>query len=106
MLLTLLAGYYACVIALYAAMVGANARFYRRKAAGSGAPLTVIKPMRGAEEDLERKLRSLLDSDPEGRVQVLFAVESREDPAYPVASRLARERPDRDVAVLVTGPSG
>ncbi len=64
-------------------------------------PVTIFKPLKGLDEDLEANLRSffLLDYP---CYQLLFGVADPEDPAVPVVRRLMEEFPGRD-ARLVTG---
>lgn len=69
-------------------------------------PMTLIKPVKGLDEGLDANFESIALSDPGGALQVVVAVESREDPAFEVASAFARRHPDRDILIVVTGPSG
>ncbi|MBI3549654.1 MAG: glycosyltransferase [Elusimicrobia bacterium] len=102
-----LAVHAAAMTAALLACVAASASFFRRDTGrGPVDPFTVIKPLRGAEAGLEDRLRSLLEADEQGVLQVLFAVESADDPAYAAAARVAAEYPKRDARVVVTGPSG
>ena len=65
-------------------------------------PMTVLKPIAGAEPNLEHNLRSFCAQDyPE--FQVLFGVRDPQDPAIPIARRLVAEFPDR--ADLVVEPT-
>ena len=101
-----LAAYFCLVNALYLAMVAASRAFYRRDAgAGEISPFAVIKPMKGAEENLEGNLRSLLEADREGRLQIIFAVESADDPAAAAASKVVAGASGADAALVITGPS-
>jgi ceramide glucosyltransferase len=89
------------------ACVDESRRFYLRTVPEEPLePFTVIKPIKGLDDGLESNLRTLLDSDPEGRLQVLFALEAKDDPAFPIADKVAAAYPDRDVEVVLTGPSG
>lgn len=68
-------------------------------------PITLIKPIRGLDDALERSFAAVFEADPERSLQVIVAIESPADPAWPVVERLARAHPDRDVLLLATGPS-
>jgi len=64
-------------------------------------PVTVLKPLKGADRGLYENLASFCDQDyPE--LQILFAVASPDDPALPVAQRLRRDFPGRDIRVVVS----
>jgi ceramide glucosyltransferase len=68
--------------------------------AHSQPPITVLKPVAGAEPNLEQNLRSFCTQDyPE--FQVLFGVRDGRDPAIPIVEKLAREYPHRNAALIV-----
>jgi ceramide glucosyltransferase len=71
--------------------------------AGTGPdypPITVLKPLHGAEPLLEQALASICTQDyPE--YQVVFGVHDAADPALLVAARLRRRFPTCDIAVVV-----
>lgn len=69
----------------------------------SAPPLTLLKPLKGADAETETCLRSWLAQDYPGPVQVLFAVADEADPAVPVVRRLLAEFPAVE-AQLVVGP--
>jgi ceramide glucosyltransferase len=95
------------VVRFTLACIDESRKFYLRTVPDEPLePFTVIKPIKGLDDGLESNLRTLLDSDTEGRLQVLFALETKDDPAYPAASAVADSYPGRDVEVLLTGPSG
>ncbi len=77
-----------------------------RDESGEILPMTLIKPVRGLDDSLAGNLDSIAVSDPEGRLQVIVAMETDDDPAYPVARKFAESYPGRDISVLLTGPSG
>lgn len=93
--------------AFYLACVWASARQFRRLPPKAPVlPMTVIKPLKGVDIALEENLRSLVEADETGVLQVLFAVEDESDPAHAVAAKVAADASGRDVRVLVTGPPG
>lgn len=70
--------------------------------------LSLIKPLCGAERGLEENLATALEQDyPD--YEVIFSVQSAEDPAFAIAERLRARRPER-VKVVVdescAGPNG
>ncbi|HKM63140.1 MAG TPA: bacteriohopanetetrol glucosamine biosynthesis glycosyltransferase HpnI [Acidisphaera sp.] len=78
------------------------ARFARRPPTPPVAlpPVTVLKPLYGAEPMLEDALASFCAQDyPE--YQIVFGVHASEDPAIAVVRRVAARFPARDIAVVV-----
>lgn len=68
--------------------------------AGDLPPVTVFKPVRGAESNLALNLRSFCEQDyPE--FQILFGVRDPNDPAIPIVEALVREFPQRGAALVV-----
>ncbi len=64
-------------------------------------PISVFKPLRGLDEELEQNLRSFFLID-YPRYELLFCVADADDPAIAVVEALRREFPDRD-ATLIAG---
>ncbi|HAM36823.1 MAG TPA: ceramide glucosyltransferase [Elusimicrobia bacterium] len=64
-------------------------------------PVTILKPLKGADRRLYDNLASFCRQD-YPRFQVLFAVASCDDEALPVVDRLRRELPDRDIQVVIS----
>jgi ceramide glucosyltransferase len=63
-------------------------------------PVSVLKPLYGAEPGLFENLLSFVDQDyPE--VQVVFGVRSPSDAALPIVRRVIAERPDRDIELVI-----
>ena len=98
----------ACLLAgtiAYCLVVVIAVRAYlAQKAAASGdlAPVSVLKPLAGIDEDLEVNLRSFFSQDyPD--FELLFAVREANDPAAQVVEALRREFPHRSVQFIVTG---
>lgn len=84
------------------AAVLASLRFSRRPMGASGErrPISVLKPLYGAEPGLFENLRSFADQDyPD--FQVVLGLRDRTDGALPVARALIEARPQRDVALVV-----
>jgi ceramide glucosyltransferase len=73
----------------------------RRAPAKTLPPVTVLKPLKGAEPGLYENLASFCDQD-YPLFQILFAVAEPDDPALAVVARLRRDRPDCDMDVAVS----
>lgn len=71
-------------------------------APGFRPPLTILKPLCGAELGLYERLRALC-LQPYDELQIVFGVADPGDAALPVVRRLMAEFPDRDIALVVSG---
>ncbi len=69
---------------------------------GAEPPISILKPLAGAEEELEANLRSFFEQQ-YARFEVLFAVRSAADPAIPVVERLQARYPEVQSRLIVTG---
>jgi len=69
----------------------------------SSHAVTILKPLKGADEFTESCLRSWFAQDYAGGFQLLFGVGSADDPVCPVVKKLMAEFPQCD-AQLVVGP--
>jgi ceramide glucosyltransferase len=96
------------LIGLLLALAATWLRFRQAQVLREGAilPMTLIKPIRGLDEELAENLESIALSDSQAKLQTIIAIESPQDPAYPVAQAFARNHPEADIMVLLTGPSG
>ena len=104
----LCAGVVSAMLLVLWACVAVNAwHFGRRRPmpAGKVLPMTMIKPVKGLDDALVAGLESIVASDPERALELIVAIESEDDPAYPAARAFAARHQDRDVKVLITGPS-
>jgi ceramide glucosyltransferase len=97
------AGVFALVFAAAAAFFGW--RFLRglkrREAATSLPPVTVIKPLKGAEGPLYENLASFCRQE-YPCFQLVFCLQSPDDPALGVVARLKKDFPDADMEVVVS----
>src|ERR1700692_3879141 len=65
-------------------------------------PVTILKPLRGAEHAIYECLRSFCEQD-YPRFQIVFGVSDSNDPAIAVVRRLQREFPSRDLKIAIDG---
>jgi ceramide glucosyltransferase len=88
----------------YAAVaIGCSARFGRREpdpTAGDLPPVTLIVPLHGDEPGLEENLRSFALQD-YPVCQLVLGVARADDPALPIAQRVAAAFPDRNIEIDV-----
>jgi len=73
----------------------------RPRHSGTATPITVLKPLRGADAELYENLRSFCRQN-YAPFQIVFGVADADDPAVSVVRRLIAEFPALDLA-LVTG---
>ena len=80
-------------------------RFCRRRLPQTSTrpPVTILKPLCGAEPGLYENLRSFCEQGDRENLQVVFGVREASDPAVRVVRRLIDELPDRDLTLVVDG---
>jgi ceramide glucosyltransferase len=93
------------LLAVWAYLVGtvvAAIRFARRRVAlpAEQPPVSVLKPLYGAEPGLYENLLSFVDQN-YPTMQIVFGVRNSDDGALPIARRVIAERPDCDIALVV-----
>lgn len=88
-----------CGLALVAAV---RYRSVRPAPLRAGPPMSILKPLAGAEEGLEENLRSFFEQR-YGQFEILMAVRCSEDPAIPIAERLRAAYPSISSRLIVTG---
>lgn len=76
------------------------------KNSGPAAPshissVTILKPLHFDEPGLNAALRSFLDQNYAGPVQVVFGVQDQSDPAIAIVEALRREYPEKDIALVI-----
>jgi ceramide glucosyltransferase len=104
---------YASVVCYLAAIVGAAyalfairaARAFQRTTPSSPPPsyppVTVLKPLHGAEPNLHGNLASFCLQDYPAALQIVFGVADPADPAAATARSLIAELPNRDLALVI-----
>ncbi len=78
----------------------------RRQADSSVAPpVTLLKPLKGCDEETERCLRSWFDQDYLGPVQILLGVASEADPVCALVRQLLEAYPKADARLVICSKS-
>ena len=97
----LLAGLWACALATF--------RHFGRSAflsqSNFAEKITLIRPIRGLNDGIREALESIAESDIQSRLEILIAMESSDDPAYPIAIGFSQYKANRNVSIILTGPS-
>jgi ceramide glucosyltransferase len=95
------------IVAVTATLAGMACLFWvtrpRRIDTGFIPPVTILKPLKGLDEELELNLRSFFVLD-YPCFQLLFGVADADDPAIEVVERLKREFPSQDAQVVIGCP--
>lgn len=91
---------------LAAATLG-SLRFARRPIASpvDAPPVSVLKPLYGAEPGLYENLLSFADQD-HPKFQLVLGVRDRADSALPIARRLIHDRPRHDIELVIDPRAG
>ncbi len=91
-------------LAFYAISTYCLASFYRRKTKPSNhtPPLTVLKPLKGKDENTYDNLKSFLVQD-YPRFQVIFGVADENDPVIETVRRLMSEFPEVETDLVING---
>lgn len=79
-------------------------RFFRSATTSPYLPVpdvTILKPVKGMDEDSYANFASFCTQEYDAEVQLLFAVASAEDPAVRIIHRLAENFPDQDISLVI-----
>jgi len=90
-----------CAYALFAAVLLRRFAQESIKLPQLRPSLTVLKPLCGAEPELETNLASFCNQEGTGRVQLIFGIQDAADPAAGVVHRLIERFPERDIELVV-----
>ena len=77
----------------------------KQKAHLSPEPVTILKPLHGAEPRLAECLTSFCAQDYSVQIQIIFGLQDGNDPALPVAISLKDKFPALDIGITVDGTS-
>lgn len=89
-----------CVLVIVAAR---RYRASRRGAARAAIPVSILKPLAGADEGLEENLRSFFEQQYAGPFEILFAVREASDPSVAIVERLQSSYPNVPSRLLLVG---
>ena len=92
------------VVGVIATLVHLRRRRYAH-AVTSLPPVSLLKPLKGLEEQLEACLRSFFEQDYPGELELVFASAERDDPALAIARRVARDYPGGRARFVVSHES-
>jgi ceramide glucosyltransferase len=93
------------VLLLWQWMAARRFPLHQRISDGRFAPgVTLLKPLKGYDEETEACLRSWFKQEYTGEVQLLLGVASETDPVCEVVRKLQREFPRADTDLIVCGP--
>jgi ceramide glucosyltransferase len=96
------------VVAVVSTLGGIGCVFWVTRSRGRRSdyspPVTIFKPLKGLDEELEQNLRSFFQLD-YPCYQLLFCVADADDPAIHVVRQLQREFPDHDSQLIVGCPA-
>jgi cellulose synthase/poly-beta-1,6-N-acetylglucosamine synthase-like glycosyltransferase len=67
--------------------------------------LSLIVPIKGADNTTFDNLKALVDSNIKSPVEYLFAIETEDDPAYKVCKAVQDSAKDKDIKIILTGES-
>lgn len=67
--------------------------------------VSILKAIKGADDDMYNNFRSHLTQDYPGQVQLIFALEDSLEPAVPHIERLMQEFPKADIQLVYSGPN-
>lgn len=77
----------------------------KEKAQVSTKGLSLIVPIKGADDTTFNNLKALIDSDIKSPVEYLFAMETEDDPAYEICKAVQESDKDKDIKIILTGES-
>jgi ceramide glucosyltransferase len=97
-------------IILYLLQVGATCSLVKRNRtpgcgvsttpAGSFPPVSILKPLRGLDDNLFDNLASFCTQDYRS-YEIILSLQDLNDPAYKVAKKIQEKYPDRDISIVV-----
>lgn len=89
-------------LSLWQLVVAIRFPLHRRIAEpGFAPPVTLLKPLKGCDGETRECLRSWLQQDYAGPVQILFGVAAETDPVVPAVRQLLAEHPGLDARLIV-----
>lgn len=68
---------------------------------GQGVAISILKPVKGLEEDSYQNFASFCSQTYPGAVQLIFAVAAADDPVVPVIRQLMADFPNQDISLQI-----
>jgi len=94
------------ILSMTLALLSLTSHFSKKKKMQANTKaLSLIVPIKGADENTQQNLTALVNSDIDTAVEYLFAMESEDDPAFDVCSRVKDSFANRDIRIIITGES-
>jgi ceramide glucosyltransferase len=90
-----------CVYALLASLLVFRYSKRNRAQPGVPVPVTILKPLHGAEPRLFSQLASFCNQDYSAPVQIVFGTQDAADPAVRIVERLKESLPDKPLEVRI-----
>jgi ceramide glucosyltransferase len=90
-----------CLYLITASILVLRFRRNRQPRLGTAAPVTILKPLRGAEPRLFGRLSSFCLQDYDGPVDLVFGTQDAADPGIEVIKRLKAAFPEKPIALTV-----
>jgi ceramide glucosyltransferase len=90
-----------CAYALLASLLVFRYSKGRDVHPGSPIPVTILKPLHGAEPRLFSHLTSFCNQDYPAPIQIIFGTLDRDDPAVKIVERLKKAFPDRSLEIKI-----
>jgi ceramide glucosyltransferase len=90
------------ILTLWQWLAAARFPVHQRVEAKAFAPgVSLLKPLKGSDAETAKCLRSWMEQDYPGPVQILFGVAASEDPACEVVRRVMAEHPKLDAELII-----
>lgn len=83
-------------------LAAVHAFFSRKKGEKISVPVSIVKPIKGLDTGSRRNLESFCTQDYPG-FQIVFALQSPQDPCLPVIRQLIADYPGLDLTIVVDG---
>jgi ceramide glucosyltransferase len=92
-----------CAFTVFASVTVLRFRSARRTGPTSYPPITILKPLNGAEPGLFTRLASFCTQDYPGPIEIICGVQASSDPAIAVVQRLQARFPDVPITIHIDG---
>lgn len=94
------------ILSMTLALLSLTSHFSKKKKMNSTTQaLSLIVPIKGADDTTHHNLTALVNSDITTPVEYLFAMETEDDPAYEVCKTIKDSFTDKNIRIIITGES-